>query len=344
MSTAIASLQPGGAAARTGEAAGGGTVKEGSAAGALVEPAQFQRLLERSDAGSASAKPPTVPGDEPHAVSATPDDSQCAQLLDELQDLLAMLPVAPWQVAGEPPGAPLASPPGASHGSLPAIAASPGGVAVLEDLPGGLAGFGSSPGLDPGGEARAAGLLEEAAQLPLAADLQHSGVSADALKQIAPPGVGGEPMQPQRGPQADVLSARAISQDVGSAAWADEIAARVNMMVEHGRHTVALRLSPEQLGPLEVRITLHEHQASVWFGAAHPDTRAALEAAMPRLREMFTAQGLALADTGVSEHSARQSPVPAAPAGRAGNPDAADAVAGLPLQARISLGLLDTYA
>jgi flagellar hook-length control protein FliK len=60
-----------------------------------------------------------------------------------------------------------------------------------------------------------------------------------------------------------------------------------------------LRLSPEHLGPLEVRIAVQNDQVSVWFGAAHADTRNALENALPRLRELFAAQGMSLTDAGV---------------------------------------------
>ena len=66
-----------------------------------------------------------------------------------------------------------------------------------------------------------------------------------------------------------------------------------------------MRVSPEHLGPVEVKISVHNGDASVWFGANHPDTRAALEQALPRLREMFANQGLTLTDSGVSRESPR---------------------------------------
>ena len=67
-----------------------------------------------------------------------------------------------------------------------------------------------------------------------------------------------------------------------------------------------LRL-PEELGPVEVRISVRESDATVTFVAPHADARAALEQAMPRLREMLAAQGLALADSAVFADSQRQS-------------------------------------
>ena len=87
---------------------------------------------------------------------------------------------------------------------------------------------------------------------------------------------------------------------VGTAQWNDEIAARLTLMIDRGEHVATLKLSPEHLGPLEVRVTVREGDATVWFGAAHADTRTALESAMPRLRELLGTSGLSLTSAGVS--------------------------------------------
>ncbi len=135
---------------------------------------------------------------------------------------------------------------------------------------------------------------------------------------------------------------RPVHSPVGSAAWADEIGTRVIMMTESGNHTASLKLSPEHLGPLEISITVRDDKASVWFGAAHADTRAAIETSLPRLREMFEAQGLSLADAGVFREPPREQPVVKNNATSAGQGDAADKVASVSTRAR--LGLVDAYA
>ena len=94
----------------------------------------------------------------------------------------------------------------------------------------------------------------------------------------------------------------------------------MSLMVDRNQHAVSLRLSPEHLGPLEVRISITDDKASVWFGAAHADTRAAIENALPRLREMFTAQGLSLADAGVFREPPRDQTACAADV-RGGSPE-----------------------
>jgi flagellar hook-length control protein FliK len=143
--------------------------------------------------------------------------------------------------------------------------------------------------------------------------------------------------------QAEAPHARPVHAPVGTPAWADEVGSRLTMMVEQGKHTASLRLSPEHLGPLEVRIAVTDDKASVWFGAAHADTRAAIENALPKLREMFASQGLSLTDAGVSRESPRQQPNPSAQSSSSGN-FAAEGGEQAVAAAQVRLGLLDAYA
>ena len=135
---------------------------------------------------------------------------------------------------------------------------------------------------------------------------------------------------------------RPVHTPVGSGAWADEIGARVVMMTESGNHTASLKLSPEHLGPLEINITVRDEKASVWFGAAHADTRAAIETALPRLREMFESQGLSLADAGVFREPPREQPVVKNNTTSAGQGGAVEET--VTVSARTRLGLVDAYA
>ena len=86
---------------------------------------------------------------------------------------------------------------------------------------------------------------------------------------------------------------------VGTPMFTDELAAKATFIHERGLQSASLRLSPEHLGPMEIQITIKDDKASVWFGATHAETRAALEQSLPRLREMLGSQGLSLSDAGV---------------------------------------------
>lgn len=138
---------------------------------------------------------------------------------------------------------------------------------------------------------------------------------------------------------------QALRSSVGSPRWAEELGTRLVVMSARGQQEGSLTLSPEHMGPLEVRISIHQNTANVWFGAQHADTRAALAEAMPRLRELFGDAGLSLGHAGVSEQAPRHSAATAA-AGtgmdEAGEPAAAHST---PVQVRqLSSALLDLYA
>jgi flagellar hook-length control protein FliK len=114
-------------------------------------------------------------------------------------------------------------------------------------------------------------------------------------------------------------------------------------MVDGGQQSASLKLSPDNLGPLEIRISIGDDKsASVWFGAAHADTRAAIEHALPRLREMFATQGLSLGDTGVFHEPPRDQST-SAPRHFGGNSDNAVQEGELMISSRVT-SLLDAYA
>jgi flagellar hook-length control protein FliK len=134
---------------------------------------------------------------------------------------------------------------------------------------------------------------------------------------------------------------RGLQSPVGTQAWADELGTRIVLLTERGQHSASLRLSPEHLGPLEIRIATRDDQVSVWFGAAHADTRAAIEHALPRLREMFEAQGMSLADASVFHEAPKQRPptwpVPRVSGVEAGAPEIENRL--VPMR----VGLVDMY-
>ncbi len=138
----------------------------------------------------------------------------------------------------------------------------------------------------------------------------------------------------------------AVRTAVGSPRWANELGSRLVMMTMRGQQEGSLSLTPEHLGPLEVRISVSQDSTSIWFGAQHADTRAALTDALPRLREMLAASGLSLGHAGVSHEmprqDARRADVPFAGAGSEAGP--VEAVPAAPLARRVSSALLDTWA
>lgn len=136
-----------------------------------------------------------------------------------------------------------------------------------------------------------------------------------------------------------------LQSPLGSNAWTEELGAQLTWMAGHGIDSASLHVSPAELGPIEVRIAVHGTDASVWFGAQQPATRTALEHALPQLRQLFAAQGLALGDTGVFREPPRESPRQSPAQPLAMGPSAPDATARV-VEARTTgrAGLLDLYA
>lgn len=138
-----------------------------------------------------------------------------------------------------------------------------------------------------------------------------------------------------------------LHETVGSARWADELGSRMVLMSVRGQQEGSLTLMPEHLGPLEIQISVNKDTANVWFGAQHADTRTALTEALPRLRELLAASGLALGQAGVSEQAPRRpapevEPSRTSGAGMGSDPRVAEVA--LPAWRAMRAGLIDTYA
>lgn len=107
-------------------------------------------------------------------------------------------------------------------------------------------------------------------------------------------------------PEAPLVSA-AITVPFGQAGWGQAFGNQVVWAVNQGMPGAELHLSPPDLGPMSVRISMDQDQASMAFSSPHAVVREAIEAALPRLRDMLGSQGITLADVNVSQHGAPDS-------------------------------------
>lgn len=88
-----------------------------------------------------------------------------------------------------------------------------------------------------------------------------------------------------------------------SEAWGRVLSSRVVWMAKEGVQQASLKLNPASMGLVEVKLHLHNEQASISFVAHHAATRDALEQALPRLRESFQENGMELAHADVSQEN-----------------------------------------
>ena len=95
-----------------------------------------------------------------------------------------------------------------------------------------------------------------------------------------------------------------LSGDPRSPAWAQGLGERMQWLVQQDVQGADIRLNPPELGALEVKLKIsHEHGAQIHFSSPNGAVREAIEAAIPRLREMFAENGLMLGDVNVSHQS-----------------------------------------
>lgn len=94
-----------------------------------------------------------------------------------------------------------------------------------------------------------------------------------------------------------------INSPVNHPAWGNQVGDQLVFMLQGKLQSAEIKLNPAHLGPMEIRLSMHEDKASVTFISAHAPVREALDAALPRLREMMEQQGLNLTNVDVSAHS-----------------------------------------
>lgn len=131
----------------------------------------------------------------------------------------------------------------------------------------------------------------------------------------APPGSSVTGLSP---PLTSNLLAMGVPQRVATPEWEGAIADRVFWMAKGGQEFARLQLNPPNLGPLEVRLEIRQDQASVAFIAGQAAVREALEAALPRLREMFDQQSMLLVRAEVRDSGAERGDQGAASDGGSG--------------------------
>lgn len=143
----------------------------------------------------------------------------------------------------------------------------------------------------------------------------------------------------------------ALQTPLGGAGWGTELGQKVVWLVQNQQQTAHISVTPPQLGPVEIRLDLSQDQASMTFVSPHAPVRDAIEAALPRLREMLAEHGLSLGNVDVSAQSFGHG---RPETGRPHTPGDAAAVAGSPPPAGLALrpaglitgreGMVDTFA
>ena len=98
----------------------------------------------------------------------------------------------------------------------------------------------------------------------------------------------------------------AIAAHVAAPGWDRAVGEKVVWMAGQHLQVAELHLNPPELGPLQITLTVNNDLASAQFVSQHAAVRDAIEAAMPRLREMLAEGGITLGNANVSAESFRE--------------------------------------
>lgn len=252
--------------------------------------ADFAALLASGDATAAAASaraPETRPG---VADTATPAETDTPEQLLYLLDGSWLMPAAPRATPAAPTDTTLAS-----SASLPATAQTalpiPATPAANPLPPADVASTGTEHAAEP---APFAGMMP----LPSAAtDGGDAGVlaigdaapaaDASAAFVVAP--------SPAATPARSVVPTAPLNLPPNpQAGFDDGLGTGIAWMAEQRIGHAEIRLNPEHVGPIEVRVQVDGNRVDAEFHSNHVEVRQAIEASVPRLREMLGQHGLQL--------------------------------------------------
>lgn len=94
----------------------------------------------------------------------------------------------------------------------------------------------------------------------------------------------------------------AMSKPLAHSGWNEELGERIVWMSTKDLSAAEIKLNPQHLGPISVRIEINNDQATIAFTAQHAAVRDALEASLPKLREMMSDQQINLTNVDISQN------------------------------------------
>lgn len=331
--TATAGAASANASSKTNAAMNGQTVD--AALAAMAQSAQAA-----TDTGSGDAAPSTTAKAPASKTDAT-DDEGAASLAGAM---LAML----GQVNGNMAGAQ----PDADDGTVSADGSSSGQTKTAMAL----------QGLNANGQALAAdgttgAVTGNAASLTNFASMLGSavGTAADtgADTHKIPSGLdalafAATPMLPQpTNAQAVALPRLQMSSPAGSSGFAGELGQQVMWLGQQGVQQAKIRLNPQDLGSLDVHVSVNQNRIDVVFSAQHPAAVTAVQQSLPQLDNMLNRHGLSLGHTEVGQQQggSGHSRGEGGSGAQASSADEIGEVQGTSLSATTShVGLLDAFA
>ena len=132
---------------------------------------------------------------------------------------------------------------------------------------------------------------------------------------------------------------------VGSSGFAKELGQQITWLSGQDVKQAQIRLHPQDLGPLDVKVSVEHGRVDVNFMTQHPDTTAAVQQSLGQLHQMLGGQGLSLGHATVGQHAQQQFGGQENQQAQTSS-GASDDIAESPIAtaAHVAIGLIDAFA
>ena len=98
----------------------------------------------------------------------------------------------------------------------------------------------------------------------------------------------------------------AVTKPLTAPDWDKQLAEQMLWMTQKGIDSAEITLNPEHLGPVSIRVDVENDQTSIQFTTPHAAVKEALEASLPKLKEIFAGQQLNLVDVNILSDAGSQ--------------------------------------
>jgi flagellar hook-length control protein FliK len=97
-----------------------------------------------------------------------------------------------------------------------------------------------------------------------------------------------------------------VNAPVGSSGFAKELGQQVTWLSGQDIKQAQIKLNPQDLGPLDVKVSVEHGRVDIAFLTQHAATATAVQQGLDQLQQMLGGQGLSLGHTSVGQHASQQ--------------------------------------
>lgn len=134
----------------------------------------------------------------------------------------------------------------------------------------------------------------------------HGDDSLDALKNLTAQAMSQQPQTPSSVATAPAPHALSMQSSVGSPSFGQELSQQVTWLGGQDVKEARIRLHPEDLGELDVKVSVKQDHVDVAFIAQHPQAVHAVQRTLSQLDSMLAHHGLTLGQTQVGQGNTGQ--------------------------------------